>query len=86
MTYEEFSTLSAEEQAAVFVDSKTVDDLTAERDSFKTENEQLQQQLAELKEDNRKTKEMNYTLTRKLSVEPRKTAEEYLNEMFKQKG
>lgn len=83
MTYEEFSTLSAEEQAAVFIDSKTVDDLTAERDSFKTENEQLQQQLAELKEDNRKTKEMNYTLTRKLSVEPRKTAEEYLNEMFK---
>ena len=83
MTYEEFSTLSAEEQAAVFVDSKTVDDLTAERDSFKTENEQLQQQLAELKEDNRKTKEMNYTLTRKLSVQPRKTAEQYLNEMFK---
>ena len=82
MTYEEFSTLSAEEQAAVFIDSKTVDDLTAERDSYKTENEQLQQQLAELKEDNRKTKEMNYTLTRKLSVEPRKTAEEYLNEMF----
>lgn len=83
MTYEEFSTLSAEEQAAVFIDSKTVDDLTAERDSYKTENEQLQQQLTELKEDNRKTKEMNYTLTRKLSVEPRKTAEEYLNEMFK---
>lgn len=82
MTYEEFSTLSAEEQAAVFIDSKTVDDLTAERDSYKTENEQLQQQLTELKEDNRKTKEMNYTLTRKLSVEPRKTAEEYLNEMF----
>lgn len=82
MTYEEFSTLSAEEQAAVFVDSRTVDDLTAERDSYKTENEQLQQQLAELREDNRKTKEMNYTLTRKLSVEPRKTAEEYLNEMF----
>lgn len=83
MTYEEFSTLSAEEQAAVFIDSRTVDDLTAERDSYRTENEQLQQQLAELKEDNRKTKEMNYTLTRKLSVEPRKTAEEYLNEMFK---
>lgn len=83
MTYEEFSTLSTEEQAAVFIDSKTVDDLTAERDSYKTENEQLQKQLTELKEDNRKTKEMNYTLTRKLSVEPRKTAEEYLNEMFK---
>ena len=83
MRYEEFTTLSADEQAAVFISSETLDDITAERNSLQTENEQLQQQLAELREDNRKTKEMNYTLTRRLSAEPAKSAEEYLNEMFK---
>lgn len=83
MKYEDFMVLSAEEQAAVYIDSAEMDNITAERDSFKTENESLKQQLAELKEDNRKTKEMNYTLTRRLSAEPAKSAEEYLNEMFK---
>ena len=83
MKYEEFAVLSAEEQAAVFISSETLDDITAERNSLQTENEQLQQQLAELREDNRKTKEMNYTLTRRLSAGPAKSAEEYLNEMFK---
>lgn len=83
MKYEEFAVLSAEEQAAVFISSETLDDITAERNSLQTENKQLQSQLAELREDNRKTKEMNYTLTRRLSAEPAKSAEEYLNEMFK---
>lgn len=83
MKYEDFAVLSAEEQAAVYIASETLDDITAERNSLQTENEQLQQQLAELREDNRKTKEMNYTLTRRLSAEPTKSAEEYLNEMFK---
>ena len=83
MKYEEFAVLSAEEQAATYIASETLDDITAERNSLQTENEQLQQQLAELREDNRKTKEMNYTLTRRLSAKPAKSAEEYLNEMFK---
>ena len=60
-----------------------MDNITAERNSLQTENEDLKKQLQELREDNRKTKEMNYTLTRRLSAEPEKSAEEYLNEMFK---
>lgn len=83
MTYDEFMALSADEQRASYIESAALDDLAAERDSFRTENEALTKSVAEMKEELRKTKELNYTLSRKLSVEPKKSAEEILNELFK---
>lgn len=83
MTYDEFKSLSEDEQRASYIESAALDDLTAERNSFKTENEELSKSVAEMKEELRKTKELNYTLSRKLSVEPKKSAEEILNELFK---
>lgn len=83
MTYDEFMALSEDEQRASYIESAALDDLTAERDSFKAENETLSKQLKDLQEENRKTKELNFTLSRKLSVEPKKSAEEILNELFK---
>lgn len=82
MTYDEFKSLSEDEQRAAFIESSALDDLTAERDSFKTENEDLIKRNKALQEENRKTKELNYTLARKISVEPKKSAEEIINEMF----
>lgn len=82
MTYDEFMVLSEDEQRASFIESSSLDDLTAERDSFKAENEELIKRNKVLLEENRKTKELNYTLARKISVEPKKSAEEIINEMF----
>lgn len=83
MTYDEFKSLSEDEQRAAYTESSSLDDLTAERDSFKTENEALTKSVNKMKEELRKTKELNFTLSRKLSVEPKRSAEEILNEMFK---
>ena len=83
MTYEEFRALSEDDQRAAYIESGTVDDLTAERDSFRTENETLTAENKRLQEELRKTKELNFTLARKVSTEPKKSAEEVLNELFK---
>ena len=56
MDIENFKTLSEEEQKAFFAAAadkdKQISDLTAERDSFKTENEALKAQIAQMQEDN----------------------------------
>lgn len=63
---------------------KTISDLTAERDSFKTENEKLSATNKELLESEKKLKETNFTLARHLDVSGEtKSAEEILNDMFK---
>ena len=87
MTFEEFKTLTDEEQKALYdtMDEKAIlyDDMEAERDSFKTENEKLRSESSELKTEMKKTKELNFTLARKVSSEPPKSAEDILHEMFK---
>lgn len=83
MTYDEFKLLSEDDQRAAFIESGAVDDLEAERNSFKTENESLSAENARLQEELRKTKELNFTLARKVSVQPTKSAEEIMNELFK---
>ena len=87
MTFEEFKTLTDEEQKALYdtMDEKAIlyDDMEAERDSFKTENEKLRTESSELKTEMKKTKELNFTLARKVSSEPPKSAEDILHEMFK---
>lgn len=68
--------------------SKTLLELTAERDSLKNENEELRKAHADLAVDAAKTREMNYTLSRQLDIGKRteKQPEDYLAEMFLKKG
>lgn len=83
MTYDEFKSLPEDDQKSAYIDGTVVDDLTAERDSIKNENETLTAENKRLQEELRKTKELNFTLARKVSTEPQKSAEEVLNELFK---
>lgn len=82
MTYDEFRALSEDDQRAAYIDGNTIDDLEAERDSFKNENDTLSAENKRLQEELRKTKELNFTLARKVSTEPQKSAEEIMNELF----
>ena len=86
MKYEEFKTLTEEEQSALFssMDEKSIlyDDMEAERDSFKSENEKLKSELQEAKTEMKKTKELNFTLARKVNSDPPKSAEDILHDMF----
>lgn len=84
MDYDAFKSLSEDEQRAAYIESGTLDDLTAERDSLKTENEALRGQLTAAQESEKKTKEVNYTLSRQLNLAgPKTDPEELLHEMFK---
>lgn len=49
--------------------NKNIESLTAERDSYKTENEKLLETEKELREELKKTKELNFTLSRHVSRE-----------------
>ena len=91
MILEEFNSLSDIEKQATLdaFDLETVnaqkalDDAEAEKNSFKDELEQLKADYQELLQDNKKTKELNFTLGRKLNVENKKQdAEEILHNMF----
>lgn len=87
MTLEEFNALSEEEKNAYFETNnkltKDISDLTAERDSFKAENEKLLKGSSDLQKELKDTKELNYTLARKLSTEePKRASEDILHDMF----
>lgn len=86
MTFEEFKALSEEEQSALFtaMEEKGIlfDDMEAERDSFKKENDDLRVSNSELKTEIKKTKELNFTLARSVQTETPKSAEDILHEMF----
>lgn len=74
MNLEEFNALSDEEKttflAGVETSEKQISDLTAERDSFKTENEQLTKQIEKTNTELKATKELNFTMARKINVGP----------------
>lgn len=59
-----------EMQALIEDQNRQIADLTAERDSFRSENEKLSGTEKELREELRKTKELNFTLSRHVSREP----------------
>ena len=86
MTLEEFNTLEDSEKESLLstFNPQNVENLEAERDSFRSELEELKEQYGLLKEENKKTKELNFTLGRRLNVENKKQdAEEILHDMFK---
>lgn len=65
-----------------------VSDLTAERDSLKTDLENTNSLLKALQEENQKLKESNFSLIRRLDVGSGMTTspEEMLHNMFSRKG
>ena len=66
----------------------SIADLTAERDSLKNENTELRAAKEQAIADGAKAREMNYTLSRQLSINAQETKqpEEYLADMFLKKG
>lgn len=90
MTFEEFKELSEEEQKAMFsaMDEKSVlfDDMEAERNSFEKENKNLLSEVSTIKDEMKKTKELNFTLARQMNSKPEKSAEDILHDMFLRKG
>lgn len=68
--------------------SKSIAELTAERDSLKNENDQLRTARDQAITDGQKAREMNYTLSRQLDISAKQAhqPEEILAEMFLKKG
>ncbi len=90
MTYDDFLSIEDEtERRNIFqaMDDAGVlyDDMEAERNSFKEENEKLRDELKEVKAEMKKTKEMNFTLARTVdrSGATAQSAEDILHDMFK---
>ena len=74
MDINEFNALT-DEQKSNFLNSvneanKQIEDLTAERDSFKSENDSLKESAANTAKELKATKELNFTLARKVKVDP----------------
>lgn len=91
MTIEEFNTLSDDDKKGMLAlwdqQATNIKDLEAERDSFKNENEELKKQFLDSETELKATKELNFTLARKLNVEhTEKSIDECLDEMFFQEG
>lgn len=77
-----FLELSEEAQEKYFHD---MEDIEAERDSFRAENETLRADNDTLKADNKELKTSNYSLARRVNLDAtgeRKSAEEILNNLF----
>lgn len=84
MTYEELTAMTEDERRnALDAEANRISDLEAERDSFRNENERLNSENQKLSEELKKTKELNFTLGRKVNTATTKSAEELLNELFK---
>lgn len=83
MDYNTFMALPEEERQQAYISLEDFNTVTAERDSFKTENETLRQVNKELRESEKKTKELNFTLARKLDTgSEAKDPVELLHSMF----
>ena len=91
MNFEDFNKLTDEEKKAYF-DTKTdqdkkLSDLTAENNSLKKELEENRITIEEGKKDLAATKELNYTLARKINVNgEKKSFEDTLHEAFGKGG
>ena len=87
MKLEDFNNLTDEEKAAFLENSsaasKQIEDLTAERDSLRAENVQLNGQMENSSKELKATKELNFTLSRKINKESSKDDEEILYDFMK---
>ena len=69
MDYKTFMELPEEDREQAYISLEDYNTVTAERDSFKAENESLRKQAQELRDSEKKTKELNFTLARKLNMD-----------------
>lgn len=87
MKLEDFKALSEDEQATflstIETNEKTIQDLTAERNSFKTENDELKKTITANETELKATKELNFTLARKINTAPKADAETTLYNFMK---
>lgn len=87
MKIEDFKSLTEDEQSAFLKlqedQENRITDLEAERDSFKSENEKLRADFNKNREELKKTKELNFTLARRMdNSADKKSAEEIMNDLF----
>lgn len=87
MKIEDFNALSDEEKAAVLAgaeaNEKKLSDVTAERDSFKAENDKLNAENTAKSAELQKTKELNFTLARQVDVNKSIDPEQQLYDFIK---
>lgn len=88
MNRDDFLLLSEEDQAAFLQaqeeEAGRITDLEAERDSFRSENATLKAEREKLEKELKSTKELNFTLSRRMDNSAgKKSAEEIMNELFK---
>lgn len=87
MKLEDFRKLTDEEQAAVLQtaadNENTINDLTAERNSLKNENDELKQTTTKQADELAKTKELNFSLARKLDTGTKADPDEMLFKFIK---
>lgn len=90
MDFEEFNKLDEEEKKAFFdtlsSNDKKLTDQEAEISSLKKELEENRITIEESKKDLAATKELNFTLARKISGENKKSFEDTLHEAFTKGG
>lgn len=88
MKLDEFKALTEEDQvtylSSIETTQKSIDDLTAERDSFKAENDNIKAQLEANEKELKATKEMNFTLARKINTVPEQDPETQLYNLMKE--
>lgn len=89
MTYEDFMKLNEDEQKAAWTslqtDNESFLNMRAEIESFKLDNDAYIKENEKLLSELQKTKEMNFSLARKLNLGAEKKApEDILHDMFSQ--
>ena len=88
MKLEDFNNLSDEEKSSYLASVETLNNdflnLTAERDSLFNENGQLKEEQGKTLNELKATKEMNFTLARKINTEPKKDPETQLHDLIKE--
>jgi len=87
MNFDDFKTLTEEEQKTYFESLEATntahEDTETQLSSAEHDIEEMQQSVNDLKEELRKTKELNFSLARKVNTAvDRRTPEEILNQMF----
>ena len=87
MNLEAFKNLTESEQSALLTtmedNAKTISDLTAERDSLRTENTSLKEEQKKTEQELKQTKELNFTLARKVNNKPTQDIETTLHDFIK---
>lgn len=87
MTLEEFNALTDEEKSAYLSGAETleknVENLTAERDSLTSDNNALNKEREDMQKELKATKELNFSLARKINVGQKEDPEETLYNFMK---